>query len=414
MKKLLVILGAGSSIPVGMPSVSAIDALMFGWSDEWSREHALDNYYRKTWAAVEAYYAAGPSSIRPTPNFEKVLGEMIGLAHWMEPSPLGNALRQLISPHGQPLGMSFGSGAYAATVSVTDQVTYLLKKLAGHMRALCDFARITAENGFPQYKALFDGIRTAFDVGVFNLNYDTALLTAWPEAFTGFDGSGRFDARAVHQRTDWGFGYHLHGSVHHSLVHPFGDDVLWQENLSATFFDGHQGNATDRRSDNRPFPKPSLIAGGFKLDQLLVEPFQSFYAALIRRMYEADAILIGGYGFGDVHVNRALLNRMRQPGQRPPALILTYSRNTDPMEFRDDEWGRNVNISLHAPSGFSEPGHASPPDVAELAARDGFEVSSFHKVAIWHGGFVEAVRRLNAWVPWLAGTAEDAALARPS
>ena len=59
MKKLLVILGAGSSIPVGMPSVSAIDGLMFGWSDEWSREHGLDNYYRKTWAAVEAYYAAG-------------------------------------------------------------------------------------------------------------------------------------------------------------------------------------------------------------------------------------------------------------------------------------------------------------------------------------------------------------------
>jgi len=164
---------------------------MFGWSDEWSREHGLDNYYRKTWAAVEAYYTAGPSSIRPTPNFEKVLGEMIGLAHWMEPSPLGNALRQLISPHGQPLGMSFGSGAYAATVSVTDQVTYLLKKLVGHMRALCDSARITAESGFPQYKALFDGIRTAFDVGVFNLNYDTALLTAWPEAFRPIPAASR-------------------------------------------------------------------------------------------------------------------------------------------------------------------------------------------------------------------------------
>jgi SIR2-like domain len=279
-----------------------------------------------------------------------------------------------------------------------------------HMRALCDSARITAQSAFLQYKALFDGIRTAFDVGVFDLNYDTALLTAWPEAFTGFDGSGRFDARAVHQRTDWGFGYHLHGSVHHSLVHPFGDDVLWQEDLSATFFDGHQGNATDRRSDNRSFPRTSLIAGGFKLDQLLVEPFQSFYAALIRRVYEADAILIGGYGFGDVHVNRALLNRMRQPGQRPPKLILTYSRNTDPMEFRNDEWGRNVNISLHAPTGFSEPGHASPPHIDELVARDGFEVSSIHKVAIWHGGFVEAVRRLNAWVPWLAGTVDDNAL----
>ncbi|MEH2563809.1 SIR2 family protein [Bradyrhizobium sp. AZCC 2289] len=393
MKKLLVILGAGSSIPVGMPSVSAIDALMFGRSDEWAEEQRLDNYYRKTWDAVESYYAAASPSIRPTPNFEKVLGEMIGLAHWMEPSPFGHALRQLIAPDGQPLGMSFNSGAYAVTVSVTDQVTYLLKKLAEHMRGQCDAALITAQAGFPQYKALFNRLRTTFDVGVFNLNYDTAVLTAWPEAFTGFGSSGQFDAKAIHERSEWGFSYHLHGSVHQSLVHPFGDDVRWEEDLSGTFFDGHQGNSTDRRSDNRSFPKTSLIAGGFKLDQLLVEPFQSFYAALIRRVYEADAILIGGYGFGDTHVNRALLNRMRQPGKRPPALILTYSRNVYPMEFRNDEWGMNVNISLHAPTGFRKPGHASPPDIDELVAHDGFEVSGLHKVAIWHGGFVEAVRK---------------------
>jgi SIR2-like domain len=279
------------------------------------------------------------------------------------------------------------------------------------MRALCHPARVTAHGSFPQYKALLDRLRATFEVGVFNLNYDTALLTAWPEAFAGFGGSGRFDSQAIHRRTEWGFAYHLHGSVHHSLVHPFGDDVLWHEDLSGTFYDGHQGNATDRRSDNRSFPRTSLIAGGFKLDQLLVEPFQSFYAALIRRVYEADAILIGGYGFGDAHVNRALLNRMRQPGQRPPALILTYSRNIDPMAFRNDEWGRNLTISLYAPSGYSEPGHASPPHVDELVARDGFEVSSIHKVAIWHGGFVEATRRMDTWVPWLDGTIDDSALA---
>jgi len=275
------------------------------------------------------------------------------------------------------------------------------------MRAQCDPARITAQDAFPQYKAWFDRLRATFGVGVFNLNYDTSLPTAWPGAFTGVGNGSRFDPQAIHQRTEWGFAYHLHGSVHHSLVHPFGDDVLWQEDLDGAFFDGHQGNATDRRSDNRSFPKTSLIAGGFKLDQLLVEPFQSFYAALIRRVYEADAILIGGYGFGDVHVNRALLNRMRQPGQRPLALILTHSRNTYPMEFRNDEWGRNVNISLHAPTGFRAPGHASPPDIDELTACHGFEVSSIHKVAIWHGGFVEAVRKLDAWVPWLDGTVND-------
>ena len=33
MKKLLVLLGAGSSIPIGMPSVSDLDANMFDWSE---------------------------------------------------------------------------------------------------------------------------------------------------------------------------------------------------------------------------------------------------------------------------------------------------------------------------------------------------------------------------------------------
>jgi hypothetical protein len=61
------------------------------------------------------------------------------------------------------------------------------------MRDLCGAALITAEGGFAQYKALFDRLRATFDVGVLNLNYDTALLTAWLGAFTGFGAEGQFD-----------------------------------------------------------------------------------------------------------------------------------------------------------------------------------------------------------------------------
>ena len=40
--RLLVILGAGSSIPCGMPSVSEIDELMKRWSREWVPETSVD------------------------------------------------------------------------------------------------------------------------------------------------------------------------------------------------------------------------------------------------------------------------------------------------------------------------------------------------------------------------------------
>jgi hypothetical protein len=76
-----------------MPSVTALDQLMSAWSDDWCALHRLPNYFKAAWTAVEAYYRRSSPSIRPAPNFEKVFGEMVGLAQWMTPSPLGNALR---------------------------------------------------------------------------------------------------------------------------------------------------------------------------------------------------------------------------------------------------------------------------------------------------------------------------------
>jgi hypothetical protein len=172
---------------------------------------------------------------------------------------------------------------------------------------------------------------------------------------------------------------------------------------------------SDRGRQIRPLwaLAPAIIAcDGFKLDQLLAEPFQSFYAALIRRIYETDAILVGGYGFGDVHVNRALQNRPEGPGPRAPVMVLTRSAcDTMPMELRRDEWGFKVGLVLHAPAQYREPGHRAAPDIAELIAKNGFEVCSSNRVAIWHSGFVEATRRLGAIVDWLDGSAGDGVLA---
>jgi hypothetical protein len=41
---------------------------------------------------------------------------------------------------------------------------------------------------------------------------------------------------------------------------------------------------------------------------------------------------------------------------------------------------------------------------------DGFEVSPQHRVAIWHGGYVQALRRIDAIESWLNDTAEDEVL----
>jgi hypothetical protein len=299
-------------------------------------------------------------------------------------------------------------------VEVTDQRTYLLTELARHFRSLC--AKIDASSeSHRKYRALARGLSDAFEIGVYNLNYDPLALLAWPQTFTGFDNQ-EFDAATVHQRQEWGFVYHLHGSVHHSLNRPLGGDrIVWRNDLADldSFVDGPQGHANEQVSEGKTLPRTTLVAGGFKLDQFLVEPFHSFHAALVRHAYAADAVLVGGYGFGDEHVNRALSNRLprRTASERVPVMILDRAdRRTDPMAFRSDDWSHNLTRTLDAPRDFfNEPGHSSPPDPHDLAARGGFEVSGQHRVAIWHGGFVEAASRIDPIVEWLLG-ADDASL----
>jgi hypothetical protein len=403
---------------MGIPGVSQIDALMRQWALDWARVTApvvgftsdeIDAYASAE-AAAKAYAEMGTPSTRQPVNFERVLADVTALAQWLTPAPFGTSLRQLACNGVVPTRPRFQPGPYAATVQINDQLVHLLVELARHMRS-CSLAMNCASRAARDYRGLLAGLRATFDVGVYNLNYDTAALAAWPDAHTGFDPSGEFVPANVHGRDEWGFIYHLHGSVHHSLDGIGGDKIVWRDDLSSSFDDGHAGRSTDRRSDGRSFPKTTLIAGGFKLDQLLVEPFHSLQAAFIRHAHEADAILIGGYGFGDAHVNRALQNRLdgRAGDVRPPVMVLDWAgEKTDPMEFRHDPWSFEMCRTLAAnTSFFFEPGHASPPYPRDLAERAAFEVAAPHRVAIWHGGFDAAVSRLDGIVPWLEGEADS-------
>ena len=134
-KKLLIILGAGSSIAQGMPSVADLDHCMKQWSAEWpfSLEH---NYFKEIWDILGLYYPYVKSGLSPSPNYEKVLGDMVALATWMAPSPHGNSLRQIIGS-GMPLALHFPMfHPWAPSTSINDQLVELLIRLARHMRQL--------------------------------------------------------------------------------------------------------------------------------------------------------------------------------------------------------------------------------------------------------------------------------------
>jgi hypothetical protein len=193
--------------------------------------------------------------------------------------------------------------------------------------------------------------------------------------------------------------------VHYSLGDAFREQIEWRCDLGSIFNDGPPANSPDYRMDGKTFPKTTLVAGGFKLDRVLMEPFHSFHPALARHVYEADAILIGRYGFADEHVNRALRNRLlgTTNNHRPPVMVLDYTPNQkEPPEFRSDPWNHRLCRSLNI---FRVPASFPPRSPSEHVAAREFETLK-PRIAIWYGGFIQAEERVDSVTDWLSGTEE--------
>ena len=439
---------------LGLPSVKCLDRLMVQWDHDWATSRGTPHHFVEIWDSAERYCQSGPLSPRPTLNFERVLGDMVALAHWMEPPPWGDTLRQAACDGAAPPRINFRyqesesdameelagdpddslqgecdatgepgdeevpppvtwKGKYGAYIELMDEYSFLLGRLAQHMRA--ESQRLNSANTpeKDKYRKLLGGLRERFDIGVYNLNYDTAALDALPGAYAGFSETETFEPRVIHERNEWDFVYHLHGSVHHSLNCRYvGDKIVWRRSLDGEFFDGPEGRWSGPRSNGVKLPRTTLVAGGFKLDQLLVEPFQSFHASLVRHVYEADAILICGYGFGDAHINFALHNRLSHSQDRPPLMVLDRACDKpgpESVEDRanwNDSWAVQLKRTLRA-GVFTPSSHAS-------LLRDVFEEASYCRVAVWQGGFVEAESQLSHIIRWLGGDACDVLVPDPT
>ena len=400
--KLLVILGAGSSIPCRMPSVADINKRMDCWSREWADEKSVipeNNVFNVLWEASEHHYNQNSYSIGP--NYERVLGDMTMLASWLSPRPFGMPLSEALKDKRSVDQLNWlldDSDEYAARKRVQEQHTFLLDKLAGHMRKRSRALDHTSAE-FLCYQMFFDKLRDRFHVGIYNLNYDTVAGTAWDEAYNGFDRWGRFDPLCVSRRQDWNFIYHLHGSVHHSISDPVASPwIIWKKDLADEFSDcGIPQN--DMAQGFRSIPLTTLLAGGFKLDQLLADPYQTFYSTLVRHVHETDAILVIGYGFGDPHVNGVLRNRfVKRPdhdGRPQPQVVVLEKTSRERWRTArrqiNEFWSWELTHTFN--TGFSD-GSERPSDdrrtVGEFIDNENFEKDVRDGVAIWHGGFPEA------------------------
>ena len=409
--KLLVILGAGSSAPCGMPSVRDIDVQMKIWSRGYKTSlpsHTEIDIFNQLWKMVECYYGSNHYRIRP--NYELVLGEMTALADWLSPSPFGNPLVKAVRDSGPATSLApllNRLNPNHARNEIMRQQTFLFERLATHMREKSKNLE-TNSGAVSDHMKFFRELQDRFQLGVYNLNYDAVAHSVWPEAFNGFDCSGTFDPLSVSQRGEWGFIYHLHGSVHHCIADKIAKPwIVWKEDLRESFSDSGIP-PVDMAQKFKPIPLTTLIAGGFKLDQLLADPYQTLYSTLVRHTQEADSILIAGYGFGDLHVNRALVNRFTRSyddGSSPRVVVLEKSSpgrsRTGRLEI-SEFWSYELRHTLRTT--FSD-GTVYPPKnnatVGNFIINGEFETDRMNRVAIWHGGFREALLAIDKIVEWL-------------
>ena len=407
--RLLVVLGAGSSMPWRMPGISEINELMKRWSREWAQEHQVDaghDTFSFLWEATARYYKSNDYGI--SPNFERILGYMTALASWLSPTPFGNPIIEAIED-GAPVGalqwLSVPSDRYAGRTLIMRQQAFLLEKLTHHMRDL-SIGFDARPSEISDYTEFFGRLRERFDLGVYNLNYDTVARSAWPEAYRGFDCHGRFDPSGVIKRREWGFLYHLHGSVHHSIAN-YGHRIEWKDDLASEFRD-HRETAPDMAQEFRPAPLTTLIAGGFKLDQLLADPFHTFHSSLVRHAQEADALLIAGYGFGDLHVNRCLrirFDRIDDEAAHPKAVVLEKSPHgrlqTASLQANDYR-AYQLTHTFNTRFAITEGHRNREMTVAPFIESGELETDNRDRAGIWHGGFREAFAHVGRISDWLS------------
>ena len=405
-KKLLIILGAGSSIPYRMPSVACINKHMLDWSKEWE---SSDKIYRGKNIFADL--------MDDNSNYELVLGQMTTLIYVLSQQISGirlfenikNQLPKILS------NIDYSGGIESLRNIIIGQHRYLIEKLTCYFRTCCKKHSLPDVSKFSRF---LQELRNHFEVGIYNLNHDNIAIRAWPEAFKGFTpvdskqsscqqiNENYFDPMGIFNHKKWNFIYHLHGSVHFNFSNENAVKrtlIKWEENLFEDKFLDYFVPIAAQDDMSMHLPFTTLITGGSKLEQLLPEPYHTFHASLARHSHEADAILIAGYSFGDLHVNRALKNRFDisvsenqifEPNcllkTLPKVVILQKNCRDKPHTgIARPDWARQMYKTFNTPFSVSPDENNDNRTIGDVSTCDDFEEIS-SQIVICHKGTEDA------------------------
>ncbi|EEY5975345.1 SIR2 family protein [Escherichia coli] len=399
-KKIMVVVGAGASVELGMPSVSEIDKLFSLWAKDGytlasDKDKSLYCYIKEE---VNRHYGLNPKKeLRKETNFEELLYVILNLS-----AALGD------NNYNFPMNAFWGIRELPKIIGVNGEKSVdgndlrhlysrLNDKLIGEFRERCKIVKEEKKEEFLVFEKFINQLNNDYDVAFITLNYDNLITQACPTLFTGFSKStGLFEEASVYAQSKWGLIYHLHGSVHFDMQGTHSDmhAVKWNNDLHSEFNQNAFGRNSQNTSEGISIPTSAIVAGYAKTSQIQRVPFRTYYSKIDEIAYKADAYLFLGYGFNDPHLNNSL-HSIRDGKHNKPVVIIDWASDTqDPMRFRHDEWSINLckTVRSNANEMATRNYKHSAPEISKLKSTGAFEVSCNpdYPLSIWYGGFIQA------------------------
>jgi len=398
-KKLLIIVGAGASVEFNMPSVSDIDNLFDTWSNQIlkvpSQNISLYNYLQKK---IKSFYNTVSNPIKTDTNFEEILYTALN-AYSLNNDNRTNPLSALYDFDFKsfPQVEAFGQTRNIEFSDFKTLTSHLIDELLKEFRNRCSSLTATKQVELKTLNTFFNKLNKHFDIGVLTFNYDNAFLSQLNNPITGFDSRGQFNPNIVLNNKSWNFIYHLHGSVHFDMQTNYKGlhNITFNPDLQSTFQQNSLGRSGQTTVEDQFVLASNIIAGYGKSYQIQRNPYYLYFTDFGKKIYEADAVLFAGYGFNDIYVNNIVSESFDFKRNRP-VVVLTYSQdNENPMQFRQDNWARNLTntITTNAYT-MSTKNHTAAPMISDIKTNKEFEVSKDidKPLSIWHNGFLEACR----------------------
>jgi len=405
-KKLLIIVGAGASIDFGLPSVKTIDSLFEKWALEIVTLKDDKNKSLYTWVkeCMLVYAKQNPQNYTENiVNFENLLFTIQNLAVILNDKDwefYNNRLNPFIDLKFIPDIKRFGKDKKTDGGDFHFLHSYLIDNLLEYFRTICKTIDKDKKLEIEKLNSFYTDLKTEFELGFINLNYDNVILSTLPDLETGFnEATGEFDRNRIYT-SSWNFCYHMHGSVHFDLKGNKIDmhKIYWNNDLSSTFAQNSSGRSSKSTSEGLNHLNSAIIAGLDKSNQLLKEPFGTYFMQLDRLIHESDSILFVGYGFSDTHLNRIFPFIRNDKKKRKVVMIDWADDNEDGLNFRRDSWSSGVFETI--PFNAFEMGDGVsrlPQPVFHYKTNKILEKSTNpdYPIAVWYNGVLEACNSVD-------------------